>query len=70
MRIGINAALMNRRGGYRQTGISRYISELAGGLEQVMSPEDRLVLLGDSAGAHRTFTSLEPQRPHAQHVRE
>lgn len=49
MRIGINAALMNRRGGYRQTGISRYISELAGGLEQVMSPEDRLVLLGQGA---------------------
>jgi glycosyltransferase involved in cell wall biosynthesis len=46
MRIGINAALMNGHGGFRQTGISRYISELASGLEQVMAPDDRLTLLG------------------------
>ena len=32
MRIGINAALYSAREGYRQTGISRYISELIGGL--------------------------------------
>ena len=45
MRIGINAALLGQ-GGYRQTGISRYIGELIDGLGDVLAPEDRLVLLG------------------------
>lgn len=50
MRIGINAALQSARHGYRQTGISRYISELVDGLHGVMSPEDRLHLLGQRMG--------------------
>lgn len=50
MRIGINAALQSARHGYRQTGISRYISELVDGLHDVMAPEDRLLLLGQRLG--------------------
>lgn len=50
MRIGINAALQSARHGYRQTGISRYISELVDGLHGVMSPDDRLLLLGQRMG--------------------
>jgi glycosyltransferase involved in cell wall biosynthesis len=46
MRIGINAALLGQGGGYRQTGISRYIGELVDGLHDVLPPEDRLILLG------------------------
>lgn len=48
MRIGINAALMGAQKGYRQTGISRYISELVYGLEGVMQPSDKIMLLGRS----------------------
>lgn len=48
MRIGINAALLGAEKGYRQTGISRYIGELAYGLEGVKQPEDKLMLLGRS----------------------
>lgn len=51
MRIGINAALMSARQGYRQTGISRYISELVDGLHEVMAPDDELLLLGTRMGA-------------------
>lgn len=50
MRIGINAALQSARHGYRQTGISRYISELVDGLHEVMSPDDTLHLLGQRMG--------------------
>jgi glycosyltransferase involved in cell wall biosynthesis len=50
MRIGINAALQSARHGYRQTGISRYISELVDGLHEVMAPGDRLSLLGQRMG--------------------
>jgi glycosyltransferase involved in cell wall biosynthesis len=50
MRIGINAALMSARHGYRQTGISRYISELVDGLHDVKMPEDELLLLGTRMG--------------------
>ncbi|HWV35146.1 MAG TPA: glycosyltransferase family 1 protein [Thermomicrobiales bacterium] len=48
MRIGINAALMGAQKGYRQTGISRYINELVYGLEGVIQPADKLMLLGRS----------------------
>lgn len=50
MRIGINSALMSGRQGYRQTGISRYISELVSGLRDVMSPDDKLLMLGQKLG--------------------
>ena len=46
MRIGINAALLGQGGSYRQTGVSRYIGELVGGLHTVLDAGDRLVLLG------------------------
>jgi glycosyltransferase involved in cell wall biosynthesis len=51
MRIGINAALQSARLGYRQTGISRYISELVDGLHEVKHPEDRLIMLGQRLGS-------------------
>jgi glycosyltransferase involved in cell wall biosynthesis len=48
MRIGINAALLGAKKGYRQTGISRYIGELVYGLEGIKHPDDKLMLLGRS----------------------
>ncbi|MDP8909562.1 MAG: glycosyltransferase family 4 protein [Chloroflexota bacterium] len=45
MRIGINAALLASGGGYRQTGVSRYISELARALAPLLAPNDDLCLL-------------------------
>lgn len=50
MRIGMNAALCSTRDGYRQTGISRYISELIDGLERVKSPGDDVLLFGQNTG--------------------
>lgn len=47
MRIGINAALQSTRDGYRQTGVSRYISEVIDGLRRRVSG-DRIILLGQS----------------------
>jgi glycosyltransferase involved in cell wall biosynthesis len=47
VRIGINASLMSGRQGYRQTGISRYISELVDGLHDVMQPDDTLIMPGE-----------------------
>ena len=42
MRVGINTALMASGGGYRQTGVSRYIGELVGALEPLVGPRDSL----------------------------
>lgn len=50
MRMGINAALFSAREGYRQTGISRYISELMSGIERVKSADDRLLRFGHKTG--------------------
>ena len=50
MRMGINAALFSAREGYRQTGVSRYISELIAGLERIKSPDDQLLLFGQKTG--------------------
>lgn len=50
MRMGINAALFSAREGYRQTGVSRYISELISGLERVKEPDDQLMLFGQKTG--------------------
>ncbi|MCO5214559.1 MAG: glycosyltransferase family 4 protein [Thermomicrobiales bacterium] len=50
MRIGINAALNSTKEGYRQTGISRYISEVISGLERVRASSDEVVLLGQHTG--------------------
>ncbi len=46
MNAGINTALRASGGGYRQTGVSRYISELVRALEATAAPEDNLVQLG------------------------
>ena len=51
MRIGINAALVGASAGYRQTGISRYISELIASLQDELAPSDELVLLGTESAA-------------------
>lgn len=50
MRIGMNAALFSAREGYRQTGVSRYISELISGLDRVKQPDDQLLLFGQKTG--------------------
>lgn len=50
MRIGINAALNSTREGYRQTGISRYISELIAGLNRVKNADDEVRLFGHKTG--------------------
>lgn len=50
MRIGINAALYSAREGYRQTGISRYVSELIDGIDRVRASSDELILLGQHTG--------------------
>lgn len=48
--MGINAALFSAREGYRQTGVSRYISELIAGLERIKSSDDNLMLFGQKTG--------------------
>jgi len=46
MRIGINASLLGAGGGYRQTGVSRYIGELIDALESQLGREDELLIFG------------------------
>ncbi len=52
MRIGINASLLAAGGGYRRTGVSRYIGELIDALEPLLGPSDEL------AGFGRRFPAL------------
>jgi glycosyltransferase involved in cell wall biosynthesis len=59
MKIGINAALLGTGGGYRQTGISRYIGELVDGLHDVIGSEDSVILLGQRP---RKITDSPPLR--------
>jgi glycosyltransferase involved in cell wall biosynthesis len=49
MRVGINAALRGTGGGYRQTGVSRYLTELIDALPQAMTSNDELALFGASS---------------------
>ncbi|MBA2277104.1 MAG: glycosyltransferase family 4 protein, partial [Chloroflexia bacterium] len=51
MRIGINAALLASRAGYRQTGVSRYIGELVRALRPLLSTDEELHLLTPGASA-------------------
>jgi len=51
MRIGINAALLASRGGYRQTGVSRYIGELVRALPPILNTNDSLCLLQPAKSA-------------------
>ena len=57
MRVGINTALMASGGGYRQTGVSRYIGELVGALEPLVGPRDSLVRLQPAPGPLRDSPS-------------
>jgi len=49
MRIGINAALLASRGGYRQTGVSRYIGELSRALRPLLGADETLCMLEPTA---------------------
>ena len=46
MRIGFNASLLAAGGGYRQTGVSRYIGELLDAMEPLLDETDELVVFG------------------------
>lgn len=46
MRVGVNAALMSSRGGYRQTGVSRYIRELLSALPPELAPGEEVLSFG------------------------
>lgn len=46
MRVGVNAALMSSRAGYRQTGVSRYIRQLLAALPAVLAPGEAVIPLG------------------------
>lgn len=51
MRIGVNAALLAAGGGYRQTGVSRYIGELIDALGPQLGGNDTLVVMGQAVPA-------------------
>jgi glycosyltransferase involved in cell wall biosynthesis len=54
MRIGVNTGLVGTTGGYRRTGVSRYISELLEALPGVLGPGDRIETM---APEHERFRS-------------
>ncbi len=58
MRIGINAALLAAGGGYRQTGVSRYIGELIDALQPQLGESDKLVMMGQAVPAIASRPSL------------
>ncbi len=58
MRVGINAALLAAGGGYRQTGVSRYIGELIDALEPLLGESERLLVLGKAVRAIASNPSL------------
>lgn len=51
MRIGINAALLAAGGGYRRTGVSRYIGELIDALAPQLGEAERLAVMGQRVSA-------------------
>lgn len=50
MKVGINTALRATGGDFRQTGVSRYVTELVRALHGTAGPDDRLVELGRRLG--------------------
>ncbi|CAA9546084.1 MAG: hypothetical protein AVDCRST_MAG43-605 [uncultured Thermomicrobiales bacterium] len=58
MRIGINASLLAAGGGYRRTGVSRYIGELIDALEQQLAEAERLTIMGRGVPAIASNPSL------------
>jgi glycosyltransferase involved in cell wall biosynthesis len=59
MRVGLNAALMSSRGGYRQTGVSRYIRELLTALGPELEPGESVIPLG---AGHPAISERPPLR--------
>lgn len=55
MRIGVNASLVGRTPTFRQTGVSRYISELLNALQPNLAAGDSLIRLGSSGNALREW---------------
>lgn len=58
MRIGINASLLSAGGGYRRTGVSRYIGELIDALEPQLADVERLAIMGQRVPAIASNPSL------------
>ena len=46
MRIGLNVSLASSTATYRQTGVSRYVTELESAVRRTLPPQDSLVSLG------------------------
>jgi glycosyltransferase involved in cell wall biosynthesis len=59
MRMGINVSLVSSTATYRQTGVSRYISELENALRTHLPDGDSLVRMGDS---HNRLRQWPPAR--------
>ena len=59
MRMGINVSLVSSTATYRQTGVSRYISELENALRIHLPDGDSLVRMGDS---HNRLRQWPPAR--------
>src|SRR4029079_3880386 len=59
MRMGINVSLVSSTATYRQTGVSRYISELDNALRTPLADGDSLVRMGDS---HNRLRQWPPAR--------
>lgn len=58
MRFGINASLLAAGGGYRRTGVSRYIGELIDALEPRLAETERLTIMGRTVPAIASNPSL------------
>ncbi len=50
MKVGINTSLRADTGGFRQTGVSRYVAELVRGLHATAGSDDRVIELGRRLG--------------------
>lgn len=62
MKVGINGLLLSGHAGYRQTGVSRYVSRLAAALPEAMPDDDLLVYTGrgvEVPNARRAPVDLE-----------
>lgn len=59
MRIGVNAHLLSREGGYRQAGVSRYIEALLAELPHVVEPDDEiLAYIADRDGVNAPVSPI------------
>lgn len=53
MKVGINTSLRAEGGDFRQTGVSRYVTELTRALKDIAGPSDRVIELGRRLGPVR-----------------